>query len=465
MEITFYGAAKTTTGSMHLIKVNGHSILLDCGLYQGKRKEAFERNRAFPFNPMTVEKVILSHAHVDHSGNLPNLVKQGFKGEIIATPATCDLCELMLQDTAHLQERDVIFVNKRRIKAGQAPFEPLYTVAEAQSAVKNFSPLNYRTTQEIFPGVKLTFYDAGHIIGSAIVVLDIKTGNVSKRFLFTGDLGQNYMPIINDPEVVQNVDAIVTESTYGDRVHPPLEDVEGRLKGFIDDICQQKSRMIVPAFSVGRTQQLLYSLNELYKKRRIPEIPIYVDSPLSSKVTAVYAKHMECYDKETAAMLAEGSNPLKFKSVKFITEAEESKKLNDAKGPMIIISASGMCEGGRILHHLAHAVGDPRNIILIVGYQAENTLGRRIVERINPIKIFGEEHELRARVHTINALSAHADRNDLLDYFKKMGTEVERAFVVHGEPAQSESLANAMSGIGIRNVIVPSPGDKFSILN
>ena len=459
LNVTFHGAARTTTGSMHLLELNGTRVLLECGLMQGKRKESFERNRNLPFDPASVDLVLLSHAHIDHSGNLPSLVKKGFRGRILATPATRDLCEIMLRDSAYLQERDVEYVNRKRVRQGKRPFELLYDKNDVEETLQRFQPARYGEEIEIAPGTRATFHDAGHILGSALITLDVN----GKRLLFTGDLGRKDMPILRDPTVVHDVDWLITESTYGNRCHPPKPDVQGRLKGFVEDIQMQHARLVIPSFSVGRTQQVVYFLREIYESGRIGHVPVFVDSPMSSRATEAYAKHTECFDLEAVKVMLEGEEPFQFRGIKYITDVKDSKKLNDTPGPVIIISASGMCEGGRILHHLARAVGDPRNIILIVGYQAEHTLGRRLVEHVSPIKIFGEPHKVEARVHTINALSAHADRNELMAYFNEMGPKVERAFCVHGETEQTLALAEALREAGAQDVISPEPGQTVQL--
>jgi metallo-beta-lactamase family protein len=462
MKATFHGAARTTTGSMHLLEIEGKRVLLDCGMYQGRRKEAFERNRNLPFDPATLDTVILSHAHIDHSGNVPTLVKRGFKGEILATPATVDLCDIMLRDSAYIQTRDVEYVNRKRSKKGQNLFEPLYVPEDMDDVMKHFRGVPYGTEVEVAPGAKMTLNDAGHLLGSANVTIDFKSNGGTKRLLFTGDMGREAMPILRDPVIVKDVDVLITESTYGNRLHPPKADVEGQLKGFVEEIIAKGSRLIIPSFSVGRTQQIVYFLHDIYIKGGIKDVPVFVDSPLSTKATGVYEKHSECYDREISKVFFEGDKPFQFRSLRYTASVEESKKINQIDGPAIIISASGMCEAGRILHHLANNVGDPRNIVLIVGYQAENTLGRRIIEHVTPIKIFGDKYDVRAQVHTINALSAHADKNEMLDYFKKMGPKVEKAFVVHGEEEQTKSFAEALRGIGASDVIVPEKGDEHT---
>lgn len=461
LTLTSYGAAQTTTGSMHRIDYGGKCVLLDCGLYQGRRKEAFERNRHLPIPAKELDAVVLSHAHIDHSGNLPTLVRQGFRGPIYATSATRDLCEIMLRDSAHLQEQDVAFVNKKRIKEGKVPFELLYDQRDVDIAMGLFRPLPYGEPTMIEGGLRLSLHDAGHILGSATVTLDYKRGGKPRRFLFTGDLGQSHMPILRDPQPVPDVDVLLTESTYGDRLHPSQENVKGRVKDYLTHIYQHRSKLIIPAFSVGRTQQLLYCLNDLVERRQVPQIPMYVDSPLSRSATAIYANHRECFDEHAAALLGSGDDPFMFPGLRFTTSVDDSKALNDKPGPMVIISASGMCEGGRILHHLKNNVGDPSNIVLIVGFQAENTLGRRIVDRVTPLRIFGEEYDLRASVYTINALSAHADRQGLLDFYQGLGGRIGHAFCVHGELAYCEANAEQLRGLGVPKVDIPAAGQRF----
>ena len=464
MQIQFFGAARTTTGSMHLVEANGLKILLDCGLYQGHRKESFERNRTLPIDPTKLDCVILSHAHIDHSGNLPTLARHGYRGRVICTPATRDLCDVMLRDSAHLQLQDVTFVNKKRAEQGKQPFEPLYLVEDVIKIMSQFQPEPLKRQIDLGSGVSAVLHDAGHILGSAIVQLDVTQPNgTRKRLVFSGDLGQPGQPIIRPSETVSDVDALLIESTYADRVHPPRANVIGRLKGFIEDIHQQRGKLIIPAFSVGRTQQILFYLNGLVKSGRIPRTPIFVDSPLSLKATKIYAAHRECYGEEASNLLRAGDDPLRFPGLTFTQSADESKALNDQPGPMVIISASGMCEGGRILHHLRNTVGDPRNIILIVGYQAENTLGRRIVEHVSPLRIYGDEFELQARVHTINALSAHADRDALTAWLAAIKPPVTQVFAIHGDEPQVMAMGDLLRAQGVKHVHVPSPGEKFTI--
>ena len=463
MKITFFGAAQTTTGSMHLLEANGKRILLDCGLYQGHRKEAFEKNRKLPVDARTLDYVVLSHAHIDHSGNLPQLARNGFRGKVICRPPTRDLCDIMLRDSCFLQLRDLDYVNRKRAKQGKNLFEPLYEAQDVDAIMSRFDPVPLKREYDLGSGVSLVFHNAGHILGSAIAQIDVKGGaNRSRRLLFSGDLGQPNQPILRHYEYPQGADVVLIESTYADRLHPSAEDVQARIKGFIDDIVQQKSKLIIPAFSVGRTQQVLYFLNRLHAEGRIPAVPVYIDSPLSLKATKIYAEHKECYNDETSDIVRGGVDPLSFPNLNFIETPEQSMHLNDVPGPMVIIAASGMCEGGRVLHHLKNTVGDPRNIVLIVGFQAENTLGRRIVERQSPLKILGDECELNARIHTINALSAHADRNALADWFDGVkGKTVKHAFAVHGEPEKVSAMVELLKEHGAPNAVAPVPGQTF----
>lgn len=460
IDLRFYGAAQTTTGSMHEVTCGGKRILLDCGLYQGKRKESFEHNRTFPFLAREVDAIILSHAHIDHCGRIPALVRQGFRGPIYATSATRDLAEVLLRDSAHLQERDVEYVNKRRAKQGKKLFELLYEQVDVDETMKLFVTFEYGEQRPVVPGLKVTFNDAGHILGSATVTLDYEKDGKPRRLLFTGDLGQKNTPFLNDPVIVPDVDVLITESTYGDREHPTRENVRGRLKDYICFICQHKTKLIIPAFSVGRTQQILFVLHELIMSGAVKSVPVYVDSPLSKKATDIHRQHDECFNERTRKMLRENNDPFQFPGLQFTSSVDESKALNEAKGPMVIISASGMMEGGRILHHLKSSISNPLNILLIAGFQAENTLGRHIVDGHETIKIFGEEYPMKATVYTINGLSAHADRTGLIDFTKRLGG-VQRAFCVHGEPAYCEAHQQSLERMGIKHVDIPVSGQHY----
>ena len=463
MRLTFYGAAQTTTGSMHLVEANGKRILLDCGLYQGHRKEAFEKNRTLPIDPKTINYVILSHAHIDHSGNLPQLVRQGFRGRVFARQSTCELCDIMLRDSCFLQKRDLEYINKSRRREGKKLFEPLYDESDINALMQLFVPTHMHEPREIARGLTLEFFNAGHILGSALVQLDIKSDHGhNHRLLFSGDLGQPNQPIIRHYEYPAGADILLVESTYADRYHPSADDVELRLESYLKYIDRHNSKLIIPAFSVGRTQQIIYYLNRLKDRNKVPrEVKVFIDSPLSQKATRIYASHREVYNDETRKMIEAGRNPLEFPGMQFVGTPEESMALNDMPGPMIIIAASGMCEGGRILHHLKHGIQDPDNIILIVGFQAENTLGRRIVEKRNPLRILGEEIPLNARVEVINALSAHADRAGLMDWIGEVKDNVRHAFAVHGEPEKVAAMEQILKDMGIRNAVAPLPGQTY----
>ncbi len=461
LNLVFYGAAQTTTGSMHIVEWDKRRILLDCGILQGHRKEAFEYNRHFPFNPADIDAVVLSHAHIDHSGNLPTLVAQGFRGPIYATPATIDLCDIMLRDSAHIQETDVARVNRRRKAEGRKPFELLYTLDDVERTLRHFRPLPYHEPLEILPGLRVTLYNAGHILGAASVCLDYERGRKPRRLLFTGDIGQRNMPILQPPETVPGVHVLLTECTYGDRDHPAEESVEARLRDYVSFICQHHSKLIVPTFSVGRTQQLLFFLNHLVERHKIPAIPVIVDSPLANRATSVYEHHVECFNARARALVESGDRPFDFPGLRATASAEESMALNGKPGPMVILAASGMCEAGRILHHLKNNAGDPLNILLFVGFQAESTLGRRIVDGAKTIKVFNDEYPLRATVYTINALSGHADRTGLREYAQALGPSVQQAFCIHGEPAYCEAHAAQLRELGIRKVEIPSPRQRF----
>ena len=462
MKITFLGAARTTTGSMHLVEACGKRILLDCGLYQGHRKEAFEKNRNLAVDAKTIDFVILSHAHIDHSGNLPQLVKHGFKGRVFARSQTVDLCDVLLRDSCFLQRRDIEYVNKKRRAQGKRLFEELYSEEDVDRLMQLMTPIHLHTPTVIAPGLTLTFYNAGHILGSALVQLDV-TGDKghNHRILFSGDLGQPNQPILRHYEYPEGADIILIESTYADRIHPTAGSVQDKLEMLVKKIERHNAKLLIPAFSVGRTQQIIYYLNRLAMEGKLPAIPIYIDSPLSQKATKIYGNHIGCYNEEALEMIKQGRSPLHVEGMHFITTPEESMSLNDKPGPMIIIAASGMCEGGRVVHHLKQIVTDPWNIILIVGFQAENTLGRRIVEERNPIRILGEELELNARVETINALSAHADRNGLMDWYRKVGKNVKHAFAIHGEPEKVEAMRELLLEYGAPNATAPVSGQAF----
>jgi metallo-beta-lactamase family protein len=465
MKIKFIGAAQTVTGSMHLIEVNGFTFLLDCGLYQGKRKIAFELNRNFDqFDPAEIDFVILSHAHIDHSGNLPTLVKKGFKGNIYCTFATKDLATIMLRDSAHIQEMDVRYVNKKREKQGKNLFEPLYTQDDIPQTLKQFVGINYHNEVELAKGIKLTFFDAGHILGSAIVFLTLNEDGKITTLGFSGDLGRPNLPILKDPEYIPDVDHFICESTYGGRTHDNPLNAEDKLAAVINKAHAQKAKIIIPAFSVGRTQELVYAIHRIIESGRAPEIKVFVDSPLSVNATEVFRIHPECFDNEISEFLIKRKDPFGFDKLTYIRDVEDSKRLNDEAGPLIIISSSGMCEAGRILHHLANNIENPNNIVLIVGYSAQHTLGRRITEKEEIVKIFGDEYNLNAEVIVMDSFSAHADADELLEYVNHFDkSRMQNIFLVHGEEDQQNIFSNELQKAGFRNVAIPKRGDEFNI--
>lgn len=466
MQIEFIGGARTVTGSQHLLLINGKKILLECGLFQGRRSETYEKNKNFKFNPAEIDALILSHAHIDHSGNIPNLVSKGFNGLIYATSATVDLCQIMLRDSAHLQEKDIEFVNKKRKKKSEEELDPLYTFEDVEKAMKHFVGVQYDRTIEIFPGIKFSFRDAGHILGSAGVSLEIEeAGNKKINLGFSGDIGRPDSPVIKSPDVLRDLDVLIMESTYGDRLHSPAEEVEEDFASTIRATIDNKGKIIIPAFAVGRTQTIVYMLHKLFDQNRIPEVPIYVDSPLAVEATNVFRSHPECLDRETYRIfLQDGEDPFGFGRLKYIKKTEESKELNEKDEPMIIISASGMAEGGRILHHLVHNISNPKNLILFVGYAAENTLARKIMDGNEKVNIFGEEFQVKAKTKKMDYFSGHADQKELFDYLRLNSQEkLKNIFLVHGEEDQALPFREKLLHKGFKNVQFPASGEKIII--
>jgi metallo-beta-lactamase family protein len=459
MRIFFAGAARTVTGSQHLLEFDGARLLLDCGLYQGRRRESNERNRNLPFDPGGVDAMILSHAHIDHAGNIPTLVKNGFQGSITCTPATRDLCSVMLRDAARIQEADAEFINRKYGDRLDEPIVPLYTEDDAIKALTKFRTLGYRQPTQVLPGVTCTFLDAGHVLGSAIVQLDIDRAPDRLRLVFSGDLGRRNMAILRDPEVPEPPDVLLLETTYGDRLHSPMSGMEEQLAEVVNRAVKRKGKILVPSFALERTQEFVYALNRLTERGAIPAIPIYVDSPLSVRITEIFKLHPECFDEETRTFLHQNGDPFGFENLRYISDVEESKALNGQEGPMMIIAASGMCEAGRILHHLRNAVEDPKNMVLIIGYQAQHTLGRRIAERQPVVKIFGVERALEAEVVVMDAFSAHADRDDLLDFVERCHGSLRKTFLIHGEEEQSEAFGKRLTSMGIPDVSTPMLGE------
>lgn len=464
MKLQFLGAAQTVTGSMHLLTVNGSRVLLDCGLFQGRRAEAFERNKNFPFDASTIDAVVLSHAHIDHAGNLPNLVRNGFTGTIYATGATRDLSNVMLYDSAYIQERDIEYVNKQHKKRKEPLVEALYTPEDVGQAVNQMVGVRYHQKIEVAEGTTISFFDAGHVLGSAVTLIEVREGGKTRTIGFTGDLGRKNMPILRDPEPLGDVDFWISESTYGGRIHEPVTGMEDKLLEILKRTIDRGGKLIVPAFSVGKTQELLYVLFTLNDSGRLPSIPIFVDSPLSVNTTEVFKTHPECFDKETLAYLLNNEDPFGFGRLKYVRSVDESKKLNELNEPCVIIASSGMCEAGRILHHLANNVGDPRHTILVVGFMAEHTLGRRIVERNPQIRIFGEFHDLKAEVAVMNSFSAHAGQDELVDYTRTIDKQkLKQIFLVHGEPLQARQLSGKLAEAGYDKTVIPARGDVVEL--
>ncbi len=462
MKIQFFGAAQTVTGSQHLLTINDKKILFDCGLFQGRRKDTYEKNKNFKFDPKEIDAMILSHAHIDHSGNTPHLVKDGFNGPIYTTSATIDLCKIMLEDSAYLQQRDIEWLKKKKKK--HIPEEPLYSIEDVEDTIKKFIPVEYNSATEIFPGIIAYFQDAGHILGSAGILLEIEEEKGKKiRFGFSGDIGRPEMPIIRNPDFFRDLDILIMESTYGNRLHTQTDEVEEEVAKVVKEVFDRRGKIIIPSFAVGRTQLLVYVLHKLFDQNRIPEIPIYVDSPLAVKATKVFEEHPECFDRETNRIFLEsGDDPFGFGRLKYITTVDQSKELNEIQDPMIIISASGMAEGGRVLHHLANNIGNPKNLVLFVGYSAEHTLARRIMDGIEKVNILGEKHSVKCEIKTMDYFSAHADQNELIDYLRlNPANRLKNIFLVHGEEEQALPLREKILQKGYKNVDFPLSGEKF----
>lgn len=466
MQLTFHGAAQEVTGSMHLLEVNDQRILLDCGLYQGHRGDSYARNLHFPFDPKSIDAVVLSHAHIDHTGKLPNLVKQGFNGNVWSTAATRNLSSYMLLDSGHIQETDIEYLNKRRKKRGEPPVEPIYTQEDARNALPLFVSVGIQRAVPIADGVKLTFYNAGHILGAAFVLLEIVEFSTGKqwRLVFSGDLGRKELAILYPPDTFSDADILIMESTYGDRLHGSYQDAARQLEEVVCATAKRRGKVIIPAFAVGRTQELVYSLNVLDEDGDIPELPIFVDSPLAVNATDVFRMHPEAWNREVQEFLTEGKrrNPFDDANIEYVRDVRRSKQLNFITDPAIIISASGMAESGRILHHLKNNITHKENTILFVSFQAENTLGRRILEGADEVKIYGDEYPVRAAVERIDGYSAHADQSELLEWaghFDK--ARLQKTFLVHGEKEAAFTLAGKLTEQGHRSVEVPVLGQSF----
>ena len=473
IRVQFWGAARTVTGSSHHLECAGRNILLDCGLFQGRRREAREINTNFALPPEELSAIVLSHAHIDHSGNLPGFVREGYRGPIYATPATIDLCDPMLKDSAHVQEMEVEFIRKRarrKLSIGrdgviEQPVEPLYSMEDAAATIGLFRPMQLHERQALdgstsTEGFAVTPYGAGHMLGSTCVLMEGTENGKTTRVLFSGDVGRVSLPIIKDPESAPAADYLIMESTYGNRLHQPIGPVKNKLAALIKRTVQRGGHVVMPAFAVGRSQQVVMMLHELTREKKIPELPIFLDSPLATTVTQVFEKHTEEWDADLTTF-AELTTPFAWKQMTYTQTVQESKALNQMHVPFIVISASGMCEAGRVLHHLRNSISDPRNLILLTGYQAENTLGRRLERREPEVRIFGEWMRLRAEVDSIGELSGHADQKELLDWMEPVTKTLKKVFLVHGEPEAQQELKAEIEKRYRLPVEIPARGDEY----
>jgi len=475
LRLHFWGAAQTVTGSSHHLECAGRNILLDCGLFQGHRREAVAINTHLALPPEQLSAVVLSHAHIDHSGNLPSLAKQGYRGPIYATPATIDLCDPMLKDSAHIQEYDAEFLTRRRgrrksigMEPGEEPVEPLYTQEDAAQAVQQMQPVKLHEPQLLAgsakeEGFQVTYSNAGHMLGSGCVLVDAMERGQRVRLLFSGDVGRKHLPIIQNPDEAPAADYLIMESTYGNRLHQPIGPVKQKLAALVNRTVGRGGHIVMPAFAVGRTQQVVLLLHQLIEEKLVPDVPMFVDSPLAVNVTDVFRKHTEDWDREACEFYSNGKDAFGWSRLRYVRSVEESKALNELKMPYVVISASGMCEAGRVLHHLKNSIEDPRNLVLITGYQAMNTLGRKLVERQPEVKIFGEPMRLRAEVDAIGELSGHADQQELLRWMEPIAKGLKKVFLVHGEPdAQQVLQAEIEQRYGLE-VHCPARGDRFEV--
>lgn len=464
LSIAFQGAARTVTGSRHRIRFRDRSWLFDCGLYQGHRDEADRVNRTFVFEPATLDAVVVSHAHLDHTGNLPTLVGRGFAGPIHSTGATADLSQFMLADSAHLMARDVEYVNRHR--RGRPEREPLYAAEDVTTTMSRFDRHGYHEPWDLFEGVRVEYHNAGHILGAALTTFEFRDGERTMRLGMSGDLGRPDRPILVDPEHHPGVDVLVLESTYGDRTHRPGDESERELADVVERAAARGGRVLVPAFAVGRTQDLVATLHDLCGKGRACNLPIFVDSPMAREATSVFVHHPECFDEETfKAFTNDHGAPFGFARLRYVGSPDESRALNDREGPCIIIAASGMCEGGRILHHLRNGLPDPKNTVLFVGFQGEGTLGRRLRDGASPVNIFGEPVDVRAEIAANDGFSAHADQHELVEWVAGLDPAPRRIFLVHGELAAAEALAPRLKARTAAEVRIPEKNEEFDLWN
>ena len=465
LSISFQGAARTVTGSRHLIRCGDRRVLFDCGLYQGRRDEAERINRSFDFEASHLDAVVVSHAHLDHTGNLPTLVAQGYRGSVHATPATTELCGVLLPDSAFLMERDVEHVNRHR-RHGAPERQPLYSSADVERTLERMVSHPYHDSWALFENVQVTYLDAGHILGSAFTVLDLELGGKRLRLGMSGDVGRAGRPILRDPETASGVEVLVMESTYGDREHPAAEHTVRQLAEVVERTLGRGGRVLIPAFAVGRTQELVATLHDLMQRGVVREAPIFVDSPMAWRATQAFRHHPECFDEATRrAFEDEDGVPFGFDRLRYLVTADQSRALNERRAPCIVIAASGMCEGGRILHHLQHGLGEARNTVLFVGFQAEGTLGRRLRDGATPVNIFGEPVERRAEIVALDGFSAHADQRELLAWVALLKPAPRTIYLVHGEPGPAETLAGRLRERFSSQVHVPRRGEEFPLWN
>lgn len=467
IELEFIGGARGVTGSKHILRTSRAAVLLDCGMFQGRRRESNERNRALEVPTDEIDAAVLSHAHIDHAGLLPLLYKKGYRGPIFATPATRDLCTHMLMDAAMIQEADARHIRKLIDREGldMEPAEPLYNQDDVTGVLGSLVGLPYRRPHLVAPGVTLKLLDAGHVLGSSIVVLDVEDDGNRVRLAYAVDLGRKGLPILREPEIPGGINCLVSESTYGDRRHAPIEEVDDALAQAVNRTIRRGGKILIPAFALERAQEVVYALKRLRAAQKVPTVPVYVDSPLTVKLTDVFKMHPECYDKATYARLVSGDPPFEFDGLHYVSDKEESKAIAAQPGPYIVIAASGMCEAGRILHHLREGVEDQRNTILIVGFQAQHTLGRRIAEHQRDVKIFGVMRRLLAEVVVLSGFSAHADQKDLLEFAEAVREQgkLRQVALVHGEAPAQAALTAKLGERGFPTVLVPGPGDKLRL--
>ena len=462
MELQFHGAVGQVTGSLHRVRVGGRDILLECGLFQGRRAEANHENRNLPDWACNAHALVLSHAHLDHSGNIPTLAKHGFSGNVFCTPCTRDLCSVMLRDAAMIQEQDARWINRRNARNGvNGKVDPLYDLADAQRAVSLMISVGLGRPMMVAPGVTVTFHEAGHVLGSAVVQLDLEENGVRRRLLFTGDLGREALPLLPSPEVVADVDVLMTESTYGDRLHTEFQSTDEELGQIIRKTIARGGRVYIPSFALERAQEILFALSRLHEAGKLPKVPIYVDSPLAVSITEIYKLHPESLAPSVRQRLLERDDPFSPPGMRYVTDVEDSKAIQARDEPCIVIAGSGMCEAGRIVHHFRNGLGNSKNAVVIAGFMAQHTLGRRLVEGRREVKVLGVERDVRASVHSLHGLSAHADKKGLLDYVhrtRKVG-RVGTVVLVHGEDGPRRALAQSVKDAGVPKVVVPQRGE------